>query len=152
VAAVAKASGATLPDDLMMSSAQVRAMHAQGMDIGGHTVNHPILTRLPLAQARHEIEAGKQRLEALIGAPLRSFAYPNGRPGEDFADEHVQLARELGFECAVTTAWGVSDPTTDRHRLRRFTPWDRSRIGFGLRLARNVGTRPAGAATAEVAR
>ena len=139
VAAVARASGATLPHDLMMAGAQVRALHDRGMDVGGHTVNHPILTRLPLADARQEIADGKQHLEAITGAPLRSFAYPNGRPGQDFADEHVQLVRELGFECAVTTGWGVSDVSTDAFQLRRFTPWDRSRLGFGLRMARNVG-------------
>ena len=33
-----------LPDDLMMSSEQVRELHAAGMEIGGHTVRHPILT------------------------------------------------------------------------------------------------------------
>ena len=45
VEAIASACGAALPDNLMMSSAQLRALHASGMCIGGHTVNHPILCR-----------------------------------------------------------------------------------------------------------
>ena len=43
---IAEISGATLPDDLMMRSAQVVAMRHLGMEIGGHTVTHPILARL----------------------------------------------------------------------------------------------------------
>lgn len=141
VAAVARCSGQPLPSNLMMTRSQVQALYAAGMQIGGHTVMHPILTRLARAEARHEMAAGKAQLEAIVQAPVTLFAYPNGRPGEDFAADHVQLAEELGFEAAVTTAWGASTLHTPRWQLPRFTPWDRSRLRFGLRLAHNVGWR-----------
>jgi peptidoglycan/xylan/chitin deacetylase (PgdA/CDA1 family) len=141
VAAIARSSSQSLPTDLMMTRHQVQALHAAGMQIGGHTVMHPILTRLPLAEARREMTTGKTHLEAIVQAPVTLFAYPNGRPGEDFAADHVRLAEELGFEAAVTTAWGVSTHGTPRWQLPRFTPWDRSRLRFGLRLAHNVGWR-----------
>jgi len=141
VAAVARASAARLPDDLMMSSEQVRSLRRQGMAIGGHTVNHPILCRLPLEAARHEIAAGKQQLEQIIQAPVTLFAYPNGQPGQDFAAEHAAVVEELGFSAAVTTAWGTAGQRSNRFQLPRFTPWDRSRWAFGLRMAHNVGTR-----------
>ena len=48
------------------------------------------------------------------------------------------MVKELGFEAAVTTAWGVSRRSSDRHQLPRFTPWDRGRLAFGLRLAKNL--------------
>ena len=141
VAAVARAAAVDLPDDLMMTSEQVRSLHRQAMAIGGHTVNHPILCRLPLHEARSEIAAGKKCLEEITQAPVTVFAYPNGRPGQDFAAEHAALAEELGFAAAVTTAWGAADSRTHRFQLPRFTPWDRSRWAFGLRLARNLGLR-----------
>jgi len=141
VAAVARAAAVELPDDLMMTSEQVRSLHRQGMAIGGHTVNHPILCRLPLDEARHEIATGKLRLEQITQAPVTVFAYPNGRPKEDFSAEHAALAEELGFAAAVTTAWGAAGPRSNRFQLPRFTPWDRSRWAFGLRLARNLGLR-----------
>lgn len=131
------ATGLALPDDLMMTTAQVRELFDGGMEIGGHTVNHPILARLPLDAARREIAAGKAELEAMIGRPLRLFAYPNGKPQQDYLPEHVALARELGFEAAVSTAWGRSD-NTDVFQLPRFTPWDRDRLRFMARLARNL--------------
>lgn len=143
VKAVAVAAGASLPNDLMMTSEQVKSMSAQGMAVGGHTVSHPILARLPEAEARREIVSGKLILENLVQAPVRLFAYPNGRPRDDFAIEHAKLVREAGFDAAVTTAWGVSGAGTDRFQLPRFTPWDASRAAFGLRLARNIGVGPA---------
>jgi peptidoglycan/xylan/chitin deacetylase (PgdA/CDA1 family) len=134
---LAQLAGVPLPTDLMMSDAQVRQLHAAGMGIGGHTVNHPILARLPADEARREIAAGKQALEQLLGAPVELFAYPNGKPDEDYRAEHVAMVREAGFEAAVSTAWGASR-APDFFQLPRFTPWDRHPRRFTLRLARNL--------------
>lgn len=135
---LAELAGCALPDDLMMTSAQVRKLHAAGMGIGAHTVNHPILARLPDAQAREEIAQGKLALEDIIGAHVSLFAYPNGKPGEDYLPQHVAMARDLRFEGAVSTSWGASRGKPDPFQLPRFTPWDRSRLRFILRLARNL--------------
>ena len=135
---VARKAGGSLPSALMMSRDQLQAMHAQGMELGGHTVTHPILARLALDEARTEVKSGKDALESILQSPVTSFAYPNGRPGEDFTQDHVDLVKELGFEAAVTTAWGVSRRSSDRHQLPRFTPWDKGRLAFGLRLAKNL--------------
>jgi peptidoglycan/xylan/chitin deacetylase (PgdA/CDA1 family) len=126
------------PRGLMMTSAQVRALHRQGFGIGAHTVTHPILAATPLDVVRREIVEGRAALEGLVGAPVSLFAYPNGRPGHDFRAEHVRLVRELGFDAAVTTGWGAARPDADRFQIPRFTPWDRDDVRFGLRLARNL--------------
>jgi peptidoglycan/xylan/chitin deacetylase (PgdA/CDA1 family) len=128
-----------LAQDLMMSSAQVRQLHAAGMGIGAHTVNHPILASIPARQAGDEIAAGKQRLETLLGAPVPLFAYPNGKPNVDYRAEHVGIVRELGFEGAVSTAWGGR--AADPYQLPRFTPWDLGAPRFQLRLAMNLARR-----------
>ncbi|MDP2005221.1 MAG: polysaccharide deacetylase family protein [Rubrivivax sp.] len=138
VDAVANRAEVVPPVDLMMSSAQVREMRAMGMQIGAHTVSHPILARLSRTEARAEIEGSKQSLESMLGEAVSLFAYPNGKPGEDYSPESVELVREAGFATAVSTTWGVSTRQTDRHQLLRFTPWDRGRLGFGLRLWRNM--------------
>src|SRR5690606_6934874 len=65
VAELARRCAFTPPADLMMSDAQVRGLREAGMEIGGHTVNHPILARLQPEQARHEIREGKRRLEEI---------------------------------------------------------------------------------------
>lgn len=126
-----------LPDDLMMTSGQLRMMRRAGMQIGAHTVSHPILAVLDAATERNEIVQGKRALEELLDEPVRLFAYPNGMPGRDFTDDSVRLVRELGFDAAVTTEAGVAAAGTDPWRIPRFTPWDRGRLKFAARLAAN---------------
>jgi peptidoglycan/xylan/chitin deacetylase (PgdA/CDA1 family) len=142
VGRLVEVAGVTLPGDLMMTSEQVRQLHRAGMGIGAHTVNHPILARLPLDQARLEIAQGKAELEAIIGERVPLFAYPNGKPHGDYAAEHVALVKELGFEGAVSTAWGAHRSMVDTFQLPRFSPWDKGNLRYLLRLAGNL-TRPA---------
>jgi len=130
-------AGPQLPGNLMMTSDQVRAMSASGCaEIGGHTRNHPILTSLSSEQALEEIVSGKRDLEQIVGHPLRWFAYPNGKPGRDYAPEHVDLVRQAGFDGAVSTNWGTLDAKSDTFQVPRFTPWSRNVNRFSLDLAR----------------
>ncbi len=138
VGRVCRLAGAATPRGQMMSSSQIRALHRAGMQIGAHTVNHPILAGLDAAAARAEMLQGRQQLESLLQDRIGLFAYPNGRPGVDYSDETAALARDLGFDAALTTAWGASGGATDPFQMPRFTPWDRSRWGFGMRLAKNL--------------
>jgi len=135
---IAARARSRVPTDLMMTSGQVGALHAAGMEVGAHTVNHPILAEIPLARARHEMQASRARLEQITGAPVRLFAYPNGSPRRDYHVEHVALARELGFDAAVSAAWGAARAGDDLYQIPRFTPWDRTDWRFGLRMARNL--------------
>ncbi|NMG63882.1 polysaccharide deacetylase family protein [Azoarcus indigens] len=136
--ALAASFGVTLPDDLMMSSAQLRELRALGMEIGGHTDSHPILARQDLAAAEQEIRLGKARLEEILGESPRLFAYPNGRKGKDYTEEHVALARSCGFDAAVSTNYGAASADSDPYQLPRFTPWDKTPGRFALRLLRNL--------------
>jgi phosphatidylinositol alpha-1,6-mannosyltransferase len=122
-------------------AASVRTLHSQGFEIGAHTVHHPILNECTPQQARTEIAECKAELEAIIGGPVHSFAYPNGRPGEDFRAEHVALVKAAGYRNAVTTSNGVASAGTDLFQLPRFTPWGRSEERIAFQLARNMLTR-----------
>lgn len=135
---VAQAVQVEPPNNLMMSSAQVLAMHRAGMQIGAHTVSHPILARLTDEQARQEIQGSKHFLEQLLGERVGLFAYPNGKPGEDYTPATVEVVRGLDFDAAVSTRWGASGADADLLQLRRFTPWDRTRLRFGARLVSNL--------------
>jgi hypothetical protein len=77
-------------------------------------------------------------LEALVGEPIALFAYPNGKPRQDYAGAHVELVRTAGFDAACSTAWGVASRSSDVFQIPRFTPWDREAWRFGLRLAQNL--------------
>jgi peptidoglycan/xylan/chitin deacetylase (PgdA/CDA1 family) len=141
---LADVTGARLPDDLMMTSAQIAALHAAGMEIGGHTVSHPILAVVDDDRARREMADGREALSAMIRAPVKLFAYPNGRPGTDYDARHVRMARDLGFTGAFSTASGSADPFSDFFQIPRYMPWDRSRWRFVARVIENY-RRPASA-------
>ena len=126
------------PDNLMMTSDQIRALHLSGMQIGAHTVSHPILARLGADQARAEIANSKVFLEELLRKRIGLFAYPNGKPGADYLPEHIAMVRGLGFDAAVSTSPGAARTDTDPFQIPRFTPWDRTSARFGTRLLKNL--------------
>ena len=127
----------TLPRDLMMSPSQIKRLHDAGMEIGGHTVNHPILKLLDDQQARAEIFGCKRRLEEITGAPITLFAYPVGKPGRDYGPRDVELVKESGFVAAVSTVSGVAGRGNDLFQLPRFMPWDRDPLRLGVHLLMN---------------
>jgi peptidoglycan/xylan/chitin deacetylase (PgdA/CDA1 family) len=141
VQAVVTACGVVTPRDRMMSSAQLKQLVDGGMSVGGHTISHPILAHVDEATVRREIAEGRDRLQAITGRAVELFAYPNGRPMVDFVPATVEVVRSLGFKAAVTTSWGFADAKTDCLQLPRFTPWDRTRWAFGLRLGANLCRR-----------
>jgi peptidoglycan/xylan/chitin deacetylase (PgdA/CDA1 family) len=124
-----------LPDDLMMTDEQVRLLHRAGVEIGAHTVSHPILTRVRADSARREIAESKTMLEAIVGARVTSFAYPNGRPHSDYDVSHVAFAKECGFDCALSTAWGAAVAGSDLWQIPRIAPWDSAALRYGLRTS-----------------
>ncbi|MBS0446979.1 MAG: polysaccharide deacetylase family protein [Proteobacteria bacterium] len=135
---IAERARVRLPDDLMMTRAQVVALRRAGMTIGAHTMSHPILATLSRDEASAEIDGSRRWLEALLDERIGLFAYPNGKPGEDYHDETVTIVKSLGFDAAVSTDWAAAHRSTDPHQLPRFTPWDRTRARFCVRMARNL--------------
>ena len=125
-----------LPTNLMMDDAQVKAMSDAGVDIGGHTVNHPILARIEADVAEQEIVTNRDEITALTGRPPLCFAYPNGKPNIDYSSSHARMVHKAGFLAAVTTAVGVASDDADPFQLPRFMPRERSAAQFVARMLR----------------
>jgi peptidoglycan/xylan/chitin deacetylase (PgdA/CDA1 family) len=138
---IASVAGVALPVDLMLGTDQVRSLHQAGMDIGAHTVSHPILARVDEVQARSEIMDSKRCLEAIIDAPVSLFAYPNGKLGEDYLPRDVSLVRDAGFAAAFTTEPGVSAQGSDMFQLPRYTPWREGKWSFAAQMLKNFAVR-----------
>ena len=126
-----------LPRDLMMTSAQLQEFSGLGFEIGAHTESHPILSVLPVEEARREIVRSRQVLESLIDKKVGMFAYPNGRWGKDFDQRHRDMVKMCGFDAAFSTEPGVCKASSDPWNLPRFTPWDRTALRFSLRMLAN---------------
>lgn len=60
------------------SWAELREMHAQGLDIGSHSVTHPILSDLGHEELLHELSYSRQRINEEIGIDPHGICYPNG--------------------------------------------------------------------------
>lgn len=131
---LAERAGACLDKSLMMTTNQVALMSREGIEIGAHTMTHPILARAEAGEAREEIVQSRRRLEDITGAPVLSFAYPNGRPGRDYAREHVDAVRDAGFELAVSTSWGAATAQSDPFQIPRIAPWDRQPLRYAARM------------------
>jgi peptidoglycan/xylan/chitin deacetylase (PgdA/CDA1 family) len=125
-----------LKEDLMLDADTLRALRAHQVEIGGHTVNHPILTRIDNEAARHEIVDNKCELEAIIGEPLRLFAYPNGKRSADYSAAHVHMLEEAGYSAAFNTETGAATSAHPRFELPRARPWDATPTMFAARLLR----------------
>lgn len=125
VEALRDAIGASLPDDLMMTSGQVRSLADAGMEVGAHTVSHPILRSLPAEEARREIVDSRDALQRITGRRIESFAYPNGRPGDDYTERDRDIVVSAGFAQGLSTRRGVAHVGSNVYELPRFSPWDR---------------------------
>jgi peptidoglycan/xylan/chitin deacetylase (PgdA/CDA1 family) len=113
----------------------VRLAASPAIEVGAHTVTHPVLSRLPVAARRSEMLDGKRRLEELLDRPVRSFAHPFGEP-RDFSATTIALLRECGFACACSSIAGPVEARASRFWLPRTTVGDWHGDRFARRLSR----------------
>jgi peptidoglycan/xylan/chitin deacetylase (PgdA/CDA1 family) len=74
------------------------------MDVGLHSMTHPVLAELTRRAQRAEIEQGQAHLQALLGKPITTFSYPNG----SFSEETIALVKDAGFACACASQNGLA--------------------------------------------
>ena len=120
-------------EDTMLTWDQIRYLKQRNIDFGGHTVTHPFVSRLMPEQAVWEVSECKRRIEDELQSSVEHFAYPNGRSG-DFEAWNKQTLRDAGYRAAVSTLWGVNDPSTDQMELRRGQPWEEKPALFAAKL------------------
>lgn len=97
---------------------RLRELADAGIEIGGHTRTHPVLSRLPLHVLDEEIAGCKTEIEAKLGREIHTFCYPNGQP-EDINDAVRDAVRRAGFDCAVA-AYFRSDVMADPFEIKRY--------------------------------
>jgi peptidoglycan/xylan/chitin deacetylase (PgdA/CDA1 family) len=104
-------------DRKVLSPAEVLRL-AQGslVEIGAHSVSHPILAALPISEQKTEILQSKKYLEELLNQPVTSFSYPHG----SLSDATVTAVREAGYACACTSLNDVVWNRSNCFQLPRF--------------------------------
>lgn len=96
----------------------VRALRDAGMEIGAHTVTHPVLATLSEERQRAEIAGSLERLRAELGTPVDTFSYPVGAR-TSFDDRTRGLLADLGVRRAYSFYGGTNDRSPDPHDIRR---------------------------------
>ena len=115
------------------------------IEIGAHTVTHPVLGALSREDQYKELEQSKHRLEAILNKPINTFAYPFGWRGI-YTPETVSLVQKAGFELACANVpelvWqipvrqGRNGLLCDRWQLPRILVHNWDEITFEHRLER----------------
>jgi peptidoglycan/xylan/chitin deacetylase (PgdA/CDA1 family) len=101
-----------------LTSEQIREMSDQGVEFGGHTVTHPILSRETRDRVRTEVRDCKARLESITGKPVTCFAYPNGMR-DDFNGMVKDEVRDVGYTAAFTAISGLNRKKPDLFEIKR---------------------------------
>jgi peptidoglycan/xylan/chitin deacetylase (PgdA/CDA1 family) len=118
-----------------LSPDDVRRLSENGIEIGSHTVTHPILRALEAENARREIADSKSALERLLGKPVRAFAYPFGSPGLDFMPRDEALVHECGYSMAFAGEGGFVTRSSDQFALPRVGIGRMTRAQFAATVA-----------------
>ena len=125
----------------MLNWEQVRTMNHGEISFGSHTMTHPAVSRLELADLYDELHRSKELLERGLDAEIYDFAYPFGKPGDCGVNLDKYLA-DCGYRSAVTTVEGFNSADANLYSLRRLQIGDDSSMAeFALRMSRNFLNR-----------
>ncbi len=106
------------------------------VEIGSHTIHHPMLSKLDENGQRIEIIDGHMRLERLIGRKLDYFAYPHGGRAH-FNETSRRIIRE-SKRLVAFDSYGGLNYKLDRTDIKRITLSDHSPLNTKIAILKNV--------------
>lgn len=104
------------------------------VEVGAHSITHPVLSSLSVTTQQVEIQRSKMHLEEILSCPVRSFAYPYGL-SSDYTAETVTIVQKTGFDCACSAVADSVRQYTDPYQLPRIPVfnWNGTRFAWLLR-------------------
>lgn len=119
----------------------LRAMEAEGFEIGSHTVNHANLGRTEdLETVEREVIDSLSALNHHLGSRARCFSFPWGKPS-DISERAVGAVKRAGYYAAASAYGGANGPGSDLFNIRRLDVGNGALGGLALR-ARVAGLDP----------
>jgi len=101
------------------SWSELREMADSGlMEIGSHTVTHPILASITEQESWNELTLSRAQIEEGLGRPVVSFCFPNGKHG-DYRQSQLRQVRDAGYAGAVVAEFGMVANGQDPYELPR---------------------------------
>jgi peptidoglycan/xylan/chitin deacetylase (PgdA/CDA1 family) len=98
-----------------LTTAQVRAMIADGWELDTQGISHADLITLDASQLRYQVAIARQMLRRRYGVPVNWFCYPSGH----YDATVVAAVRAAGFVGSTTVIPGWASPSEDPYRLPR---------------------------------
>ena len=99
----------------VMTWNEIRSLPGDAVAIGSHTVGHVRLGLVDAVTAHEELATSTEAIEKHTERPCDLLCYPNG----NYNAETMDLARRVGYACAVTTEEGTNAAGDDVMALRR---------------------------------
>lgn len=125
----------TLPRGFINTQELLEMRDSGLVEIGSHTLTHPILSLESDEKAEREIIDSVRHLEKVVDAPVRSFAYPNGIPQLDFGKREMLLLEKTDVDLAFSVESNFVTQHTHRLAIPRIGSINRLRLGpLGVRL------------------
>lgn len=103
------------PPARMLDEAGLRALVAEGFEVGSHTRHHRRVTTLGEAEVEPELAGSRRDLEDVVGCRVGSFAFPYGTHNM----EALCRVSATGYEAAVTLKRWANGRATNPLRLGR---------------------------------
>jgi peptidoglycan/xylan/chitin deacetylase (PgdA/CDA1 family) len=98
-----------------LNADQVRELHAQGFEIGCHSMTHPYLSDLTETELKREIVDAKLQIETILGRAIKHFSCPGGR----YDQRALRMARQAGFASVANSQFYANSPSTNPYELGR---------------------------------
>jgi peptidoglycan/xylan/chitin deacetylase (PgdA/CDA1 family) len=99
----------------VLSWDEIRRVAKEGVSFGSHTVDHIRLGLVDEDVIRDQLSRSKEMIEMCTGMTVDHFCYPSG----SFTRQAMRMARDVGYEAAVTTVEGLNRRGDDLMALRR---------------------------------
>jgi len=111
-----------VPDDIVdeykpCTWEQLQEMQSNKIEIGGHTITHPSLSKIDISELQSEVSGCKKRIENKLSKQVEHFCYPNGQLS-DYDANVIDAVKSAGYKTA-TTAFIDNDPYKSCYELRR---------------------------------
>lgn len=105
------------------------------IEIGAHTMTHPILANEETFRTEKEIKESISVLSEFLSKKVTTFAYPNGLSGLDFGDREIEFIKSCGIELAYSVNPASMDTRNNPLAIPRIGSCTRLRLGrIGLAL------------------
>lgn len=113
-----------------MNTEEVLELHRSGLvEVGAHTMIHPILKFEKDDVAHKEIVQSVEELSDILNKQVSSFAYPNGIEGVDYGEREIEFAKTAGIDMAFSVNPGLINEKTNPLSIPRWG--SQARLSFG---------------------